>query len=122
MENPPSPAAVIEPEQDLSQAQNTPSHNILARTLPGKEPQAPHERASQLRPEDLIPKQHVERYDTFDSLPSTFGPRTNTGFSVATSTATDYTEPDQATLNDDDEGEGTPALRSFAFPSCPSDG
>jgi hypothetical protein len=125
MENPPVPAAIIEPEQDLRQPQNTPSH-LLASTLPGKEPPAttttPQERASQLRPEDLIPKQHVERYDTFDSLPSTFGPRTNTGFSVATSTATDYTEPDVATLNDDDEGEGTPALHSFAFPSCASDG
>lgn len=126
MENPPVPAAIIEPEQDLRQPQNKPSDKILASPLPGKEPPATttthQERASQLRPEDLIPKQHVERYDTFDSLPSTFGPRTNTGFSVATSTATDYTEPDLTTHNDeDDEGEGTPALRSFAFPSCPSD-
>lgn len=126
MENPPVPAAIIEPEQDLRQPQNKPSDKILASPLPGKEPPATttthQERASQLRPEDLIPKQHVERYDTFDSLPSTFGPRTNTGFSVATSTATDYTEPDLTTHNDEDgEGEGTPALRSFAFPSCPSD-
>lgn len=129
MENPPIPAAIIEPEQDLRQPQNKPSDKILASPLPGKETPATttthQERASQLRPEDLIPKQHVERYDTFDSLPSTFGPRTNTGFSVATSTATDttdYTEPDLTTHNDDDEeGEGTPALRSFAFPSCPSD-
>ncbi|KAK1828961.1 hypothetical protein QBC39DRAFT_374281 [Podospora conica] len=130
MENPPIPAAVIEPEQDLRPSDS----DILAASplpLPGKEPPATtststhQERASsQLRPEDLVPKQHVERYDTFDSLRSSFGPRTNTGFSVAMSTTTDYTEPDLlgTTLNDDDEGEGTPALRGAAFPSCPSDG
>ena len=126
MENPPLPGTVAEPEQELSQLQ-TPSDAPAdaSRTLASKEQQATthQERASQLRPEDLVPKQHVERYDTLDSLRSSFGHRTNTGWSVAMSTTTDYTEPDLTTLHDEEEveDEGTPALRGSPFP-CPSDG
>ncbi len=50
---------------------------------------------------DTVPEPHIQRQDTLDSYRSSFGHRTNTGWTTNASTATDFTEPDLATLNDD---------------------